>query len=256
VVRRGHGRELIDVSTTPVSAPDRRTRPGRRPLSGGQVAMIVIGSLLALLGLGLLAGGAAIAAAGHSRDSAGFVTSGRAPVDTDSYAVTVPGIGINVRGPDEAYARDLLGTVRIRATSDDPAKAVFIGLAPARDVDAYLDGVGHADVRDIDVDPARVEYTDHAGGAPEAGPADQSFWDSSDSGTGTRTLSWQLATGDWTVVVMNADGSAGVHADLDLGGTLPVLRGATIGLFVGGGLVLVAGVLLIVLPLATRRRTV
>jgi hypothetical protein len=256
VVRRGHGKELIGMSTTPLSAPDRRMAPGRRPLSGGQIAMIVIGSVLALLGLGLLAAGAAVAAAGHSRDSAGFVTSGRAPVDTDQYALAVPGIGVDVRGPDQVYARDLLGTIRIRATSDDPAKPVFVGLAPSRDVDGYLGGVGHDDVRDIDVDPTRVDYTAHAGEAPASPPGEQTFWERSDSGTGTRTLTWQLATGDWTLVVMNADGSAGVHADLDLGGTLPVLRGATIGLFVGGGLLLVGGILLVVLPLATRRRTV
>ena len=54
-------------------------------------------------------------------------------------------------------------------------------------------------------------------------------------------MTWQLATGDWTVVVMNADGSAGVRAELDLGGTLPVLRWVTVGLLVGGGLALLGG---------------
>jgi hypothetical protein len=242
------------VSTTPVRPPDQPYPAAHRGLSGGRIAMIVIGSVLALIGLGLLAGGVAVAAASHSRDSAGFVTAGPAQVDSDAYAVAVPGIGVDVRGPDEAYARDLLGTVRIRATSDDPTRAVFVGLAPTRDVDAYLDGVGHDDVRDIDVDPARIDYTNHPGDGPASPPGEQTFWERSDAGTGTRTVSWELATGDWTVVVMNADGSAGVHADLDLGGTLPVLRAATIGLFVSGGLLLIGGVLLIVLPLVTRRR--
>ncbi len=241
------------MSTTPVSAPSRAPGPPR-PLTGGQVAMIVIGSVLALIGLGLLAGGAAVAVAGHSRDGAGFVTAGPVQVDSDAYAVAVPGLGVDVRGPDQAYARGLLGTVRIRATSDDPARPVFLGLAPTADVDAYLRGVGHDDARDLDVDPARVDYTAHPGGGPASPPGEQAFWERSDAGSGTRTVTWPLATGDWTVVVMNADGSAGVHADVDLGGSLPVLRAATIGLFVGGGLLLVGGVLLIVLPLATRRR--
>ena len=128
------------MSTTPVRPPDQPYSAARRGLSGGRIAMIVIGSVLALIGLGLLAGGVAVAAASHSRDSAGFVTAGPAQVDSDAYAVAVPGIGVDVRGPDEAYARDLLGSVRIRATSDDPSQAVFVGLAPTRDVDAYLDG--------------------------------------------------------------------------------------------------------------------
>jgi hypothetical protein len=242
------------VSTTPVHAPgDHRQPTRRRPLGGGQIAMIVVGSIVALLGLGLLGGGVAVAAAGHSRDGAGYLTTGPAEVSTTAYAVTAPNLGIDVRGPDEAYARDLLGTVRIRATGSDPTRPVFIGIAPTADVQRYLDGVGHDEISDIDVDPVRVEYAEHAGGAPEVAPGEQTFWEDSDSGTGTRTLEWQLATGDWTVVVMNAAGTPGVQADLDLGGTLPVLRGITIALFVAGGLLVLGGAALILLPLLTRR---
>jgi hypothetical protein len=239
------------VSAAPVHAPDGHRQPTRRrPLSGGQIAMIVVGSIVALLGLGLLGGGVAVAAAGHSRDSAGYLTTGPATVASTAYAVTAPNLGVDVRGPDEAYARDLLGTVRIRATASEP---VFLGIARTADVQRYLDGVGHDEISDIDVDPVRVEYAEHAGGAPELAPGEQTFWELSDSGTGTRTLEWQLATGDWTVVVMNADGSPGVRADLDLGGTLPVLRGVTIGLLVAGSLLLLGGAVLILLPLLTRR---
>jgi hypothetical protein len=216
--------------------------------------MVVIGSIVALLGLGLVGSGVAVAAVGHSRSGDGFVTSGPASVSTETYAVSVPGVGVNVRGPDEAYARDLLGSVRIRATAADPAVPVFIGIARAGDVEAYLRGVGHDDVTDIEVDPVTVQYAPHPGGAPASGPAGQTFWDVSDVGTGTRTLNWTLATGDWTVVVMNADGSAGVRADLDLGGTLPFLRWATVGLLVAGAVLLLGGLLLALLPLVTRRR--
>jgi hypothetical protein len=243
------------MSTTPVREPDHRPVRTRRPLSGGQVAMVVIGSIVALLGLGLVGSGVAVAAVGNSRTGDGFVTSGPASVSTESYAVSVPGLGVNVRGPDEAYARDLLGSVRIRATAADPAEPVFIGIAPAADVEAYLRGVGHDDLTDIEVDPVTVRYAPHPGGAPASGPAGQTFWDVSDVGTGTRTLDWTLATGDWTVVVMNADGSPGVRADLDLGGTLPVLRWATVGLLVAGGVLLLGGLVLALLPLVTRRRT-
>jgi hypothetical protein len=233
-----------------------QTRPvrGRAPLTGGHLAMIVIGAITALVGLGLLLSGIAVAVAGHNRAD-GFLTSRPATLATGSYAVSVPDIGVDVRGPDQAYARDLLGTVRIRATGADPAKPVFVGIARTADVNGYLDGVAHADVTEIDADPADIRYAEQAGSAPGSAPGDQTFWDRSDSGTGTRTMEWQVSGGDWTVVVMNADGSAGVGADVDLGGTLPVLRWATIGLFAGGGVLLLGGLLLIVLPLATRRRT-
>jgi hypothetical protein len=242
------------VSTIPVRESDHRPVRTRGRLSGGQVAMVVIGSIVAVIGLALLGSGIAVGAVGHSRGGDGFVTSGAVTVSTETYAVSVPGLGVDVRGPDEAYARDLLGTVRIRATAADLAAPVFIGIAPAADVEGYLRGVEHDDVTAIDVDPVTVRYAPHSGGAPASGPAEQTFWDASDVGTGTRTLNWTLATGDWTVVVMNADGSPGVQADLDLGGTLPVLRGATVGLLVAGGVLLLGGLLLVVLPLVTRRR--
>ncbi|HEY6745636.1 MAG TPA: hypothetical protein VI357_07945 [Mycobacteriales bacterium] len=231
-----------------------QSRPtGRRaPLTGGQIAMIVIGTLAALAGLGLLASATAVAVAGHNR-TGGYLTTGAATVQSRSYAVTVPDVGVDIRGPDQAYARQILGTVRIRATASDPGVPVFVGIARTADADRYLSGVGHSDVADIDTDPVRVDYVEQAGGAPASAPAEQTFWDRSDSGTGTRTLDWDVAAGDWTVVVMNADGSPGVRADVDLGGTLPVLRGITIGLFVAGGVLLAGGLLLIVLPLATRR---
>ncbi|HEV7656351.1 MAG TPA: hypothetical protein VGP36_16675 [Mycobacteriales bacterium] len=244
------------MSTTPVRTPGPRPARRRRPLGGGQIAMIVIGSVVALVGLSLVAGGIAVAAAGHSRGDDGFLTSGPASVATRSYAVSVPGLGVDVNGPDKAYARSLLGDVRIRATAEDPAQAVFIGIAPTAEVARYLDGVGHDDISDIDVDPVEVQYEAHDGGPPGSAPGDQTFWDRSDSGTGTRTLDWTLATGNWTVVVMNADGSAGVDADLDLGGTVPGLRWATVALFVAGGVLLLGGLLLVALPLATRRRQV
>jgi hypothetical protein len=243
------------MSTTPVRDPAPLPAPGsRRPLGGGQIAMIVIGSVVALLGLATLFGGVAVAGAGLSRDADGFLTAGPATVATDSYAVTVPDVGVEVRGPDEAYARQILGTVRIRATAADPAKPVFLGIAPARDVDAYLDGVGHADISDIEVDPVEVKYTPYQGGPPASAPTGQTFWDASDSGTGTRTMEWELATGDWTVVVMNADGSSGVRADLDIGGELPGLGWVTVALITLGAVLLLGGALLVILPLTVGRR--
>jgi hypothetical protein len=59
--------------------------------------------------------------------------------------------------------------------------------------------------------------------------------------------------GDWTVVLMNADGSAGVSADGTAGITLPILHTAIAVSWVSAGVLLLVGLVLIVVPVARRR---
>ncbi|HSC51218.1 MAG TPA: hypothetical protein VLD16_13220, partial [Gaiellaceae bacterium] len=88
-------------------------------------------------------------------------------------------------------------------------------------------------------------------GAPRAPPTAQSFWAASASGVGTQTLSWKVRDGDWSVVLMNADGSRGVAADVDLGAKLSFLLWVAIGLLIGGAFVVGGSTALAVL--AARR---
>ena len=135
-------------------------------------------------------------------------------------------------GPDAFYIDDFLGDVRIDFESKTPGTAVFVGVGPAADVAAYLNGVGHDEVSDFDVDPFKLSTTTRAGDEPSA-PAAQSFWVASATGTGASTLSWPATGGDWSVVIMNADGSRNVAVDLSVGGTVPAVEGITIGALIG-----------------------
>ena len=75
---------------------------------------------------------------------------------------------------------------------------------------------------------------DLPGGAPSGPPADQDFWTAQAAGAGTQQLSWVPAEGDWMLVVMNADGSAGISVDARIGATVPALDGLGWGLLVAG----------------------
>ncbi len=239
--------------TAPTMSPQPApAAPPRPPLGGVRIALVVVGSLTALLGLMLVVASGVLGAIGRSSD--GYLEAGPGRFTTETYAITVPGVGIDIAGPDVAFARDMLGAARVRAESHDGDVPVFIGIGPREDVSAYLSGVEHAEVSDVEIDPFRVDYRSVEGGAPADAPDQQTFWAVSDAGAGERTVEWEVAPGDWTVVVMNADGSAGVDADVTLGASMRIMGVAGVGVLVAGLVLLVVGIVLVVVPLVTRGR--
>lgn len=193
------------TTTGPVTSP---TAPVRRSWSGWRTFFVIIGSLLILAGGASLIGGVVGLWTHAQRDANGYHTAGPERLTTDAFVLTAPSMDVGITGPDAIAAGDLLGDVRITVTStkDTP---VFVGIGPADDVAKYLDGVRRSEVADFDADPFTVSYVQHPGGEPTADPTTQDFWAASDSGTGTRTLTWNVANGNWSIVVMNADRSGG-----------------------------------------------
>lgn len=145
--------------------------------------------------------------------------------------------------------------MRIRATPVG-GREVFVGIGPRDRVARYLDGVARAEIDDIDANPFSVSYRYRSGSAPAGPPAGQTFWAASVEGAGTRDLEWNLESGRWTVVVMNADWSAGVGVEASVGAKAGWVLLVGLGLLIGGVLVATLGAaLLAVGALGIARRT-
>jgi hypothetical protein len=221
-------------------------------VTAGRVILIVLGSIGVLFGLALLAGGGFLLWADRTQREDGYLTTPTERFATPTYALTRTRLEVDTDGPGWLLNDSWFGKVRIRGESPD-AKMLFIGVGPEAAVAKYLGSVAHASVEDIDFDPFRVTYLPIAGGAPQGPPTEQRFWAASASGVGTQTVTWKVREGDWSVVLMNADGSRSVVADIDVGAKLSFLLWVAIGLLLGGVLVLGGSTALIVLAARTRQ---
>jgi hypothetical protein len=163
-------------------------------------------------------------------------------------------VHVHGAGPDYFYEDALVGEVRLQLRPVDAGDVLFAGVGPSDQVAAYLSRVSHDEFTDIDLDPFTVDYTRHPGDRPATAPTAQTFWTASDSGPGARTLTWKPAAGDWTVVVMRADGSAGVRADIAVGGKLPIVRIIGITTVVLGIVTLLGGLAMVGLAVLIRGR--
>ena len=224
-------------SVPPSSAAATPTQTAARASWGvGRVIAVVAASLALLAGLAALAaGGVAVVFDQTQRDASGYVMTDSAVYSTGTYALVSDSYRTGAAG-DWVVARDMLGTIRIRATG---ARPVFVGIAPAASVDAYLTGVRREVATRFDA--SRSHFRLQEGGAPSTAPTAKRFWVARTVGSGSQTLDWSPANGSWRIVVMNADGSAGVHTDLAAGARFPHLLWIGVGVLAAGALLLLLG---------------
>ena len=232
------------MSTTETSVPvDRGTAPkvgeaaGQSPGGGHRrrlVTSYVAGGIVCVLAAVFLVGGGwALWKDRVDRDGDNFVTIGSNDLETETYAIVGD---LRGDGPSWLWGSTVLGDVRVRATSAS-ARPLFIGIAPEDAVDRYLDGAGYATVEGFDVSAD----TTHAGDAPPGRPSAAMDWAASTQGTGEQTLEWETRSGDWSVVLMNADAGADVAVHGDASAELPILPWLAGGLLLAGAALAVAG---------------
>lgn len=198
-----------------------------------RIVSLVAASVLGLASLGLLALGGGLLWADSKKDDGGYLSTGRDPFTTETYALATENLDIDATGAGWIIDEDRYGKVRLRAESRD-GKPVFVGIARTRDAERYLRDVRHDLLTDIDYDPFDAQYREVGGSGSPGVPGAERFWAASAQGSGTQTLTWDVEHGDWSAVVMNADASRGVDVELSAGAEVPFLEPAGWGALIAG----------------------
>lgn len=206
----------------------------------GRIVALVVGTLLALGGIGMLVGAGALGFAHiFLRDDDGYFEVTLDRIETATVAVVSPDLDLGAEPGSPDWVLDTLDIdVRLRVTGADTARDVFVAVGSESEVDAYLEGVAHTEI--IELDGRQPVYRDRAGGDEIEAPVDRGIWEAEAAGPGTQELVWEATEGRWSVIVMNADGSPGVAADVEVGvksGFLVPL----VAILGGVGLVITAG---------------
>jgi hypothetical protein len=190
--------------------------------NAGRIALIVTGAVAALVSTALIVGGIAALWGDSHKDSDGYLTTKSQRFEAGGRALATENLDMDLGDADWVAQTDDLGRLKITAESRDQ-KPLFVGLARTSDVESYLSGVPYSTVTDVDASPFRADYERHAGNRHPVSPEHAGIWEASSDGRGEQSIDWQIEDGDWSIVVMNADGSLGVDADVSAGANIPFL---------------------------------
>lgn len=214
-----------------------------RPL---KVLLLIVGLLFATTGLGLITAGAgAVVTHAVARDDDGFFRPPRMHLQSPTRALVSEEIHLGGDIADGAWYPEDVGTVRLEVGSAGE-RPLFVGIGPSDEVQTFLSGTTFDRLDEYGGGVASYERS--PGEREVARPTDQDFWVATSVGTGDRSLDWEIANGNWTVVVMNADASPGVDVSARAGlrtgwvliAGLLLLGGALVALFVGALLIVLA----------------
>jgi len=165
---------------------------------------LLLGIVALLLGVALIAGGATVASVFGSDDSIST-----APARVDGTGVALVTENLRIDASSVTLPRGV-GTLTLSVKAPD-GRALFAGTASPDDLDTYLTGAPYDVV--VDLTSGSAARTRHVPGTQQPPPpAGQSFWVTRSEGTAP-SISTALGPGD-ALVVMNADASAGVRADV------------------------------------------
>src|SRR4051794_26799085 len=217
---------------------------------GSRIGLTITGAIASLIAIALVVGGGLALWGDSLKDDDGYLRTDTERFSTDTRALATSNLDVDLGDADWVAQTDDLGKVTVSAQSRD-GQPVFVGIARTTDVERYLANVPHTTVNDVDVAPFRADYERHSGQRNPVSPEHAGIWQASSQGTGKQSIDWKIDDGNYSVVVMNADGSLGVDADVSAGASIPFLDELGWSAIGSGAFALILGIGLI--ALAVRR---
>ncbi len=203
----------------------------------GKLLAAIFGGLILLVGAAMTTAGSI--ALGVS-DADGWVTTPTPRITTDAAAIVGTNIDVDLGEAidDETFISFGEIPARIDVESRN-GKDIFIGIGTEADVARFLAETAHARVDFFDDES---DVTTLGSGALVRDPAERDIWVASST---TGHLDWDLASGRWSIVVTNADGSPGVDVAVTGAAKIPLIEAIGIGLLVFGVLAIVGGAIML-----------
>ena len=143
----------------------------------------------------------------------------------------------------------LQATVQVDLSS--AGEDVFVGVAPAAQAQAYLEGAPIDVVTDLDAPEIRTRPV--RGRGRVAPPGSQDIWVA--TAEDGRPLEWTLLPGEWWLVVMNADGSPGIDVSGTAAVEVPVLGAFVVAVLIVGLALMAGGLAFVISAIRMGSRT-
>lgn len=189
-----------------------------------RVVSKIVGVLFLIIGIPVLVAGAA-AAIFIGNDN--VVRAQDIKLDGPGVAVVTAPKLISIMGPTL--------TVTARAQTD---QEIFLGVAHTDDTESYFEGTPHRVINSVNL-PKQLGTHDTEGDRDAVTkPGGLDWWVAQDSGKDGADLSWTMANGAYSLVIMNASGKSGIDATAEVGIQIKGMF-ETAMLIVGGGFVVI-----------------
>lgn len=231
-------------------------KSNRGGFGAGRVIAILLGGFLIIVSIPILFGGGAVMGiSGVFDQGGGFIGVNNINFETGTQVLIAKSMDIegldydDFDGPPRWLWEPTIGDlVKIKAESNDD-KPVFIGIIRESDALEYFGDVEYDYVTDFHLKHPRsrpyITYRRHSGDNLTFEPADLDIWVEEMHGSGEQTMIWEPEVGDYWLVIMNEDASAGVDMETGLSVRVPILGTIGRGLFLGGLVSLAFGVAIV-----------